>query len=346
MILKTPNFDSLLNIFPIENFEYANQEHLNKLSMLSIQSIVDSKGQLPLLPPFERHPYIEDLIPNKSVKGLMIGTFPPISYMCSLHHLRFLRFKGQEISPPCINYFHGNIGSLWKFTPLDHEFILNHPKYEQPKIIQESLNKSNIVYTDIIKFCQRKINKKGKYDASDLNLSSIIFNEQLIDYIFASPAINRIYFTNASFYNQNKKFINTTKGNLNLDIRDAFTLFIKCLNDNDIKIDIAKCEDHNSWICINEKQHKKSDFALINDIMRTKVTLHIRLTREKTQRIFRICSSVSPAAVNRGAYRNPCITAFGIKNELHGVAAANDFLRNVLSKFFEDKLDELERYNK
>ncbi len=345
MIEVNENFEFLLKKFSIEDFDKSNIVHLERLSNSSIDEIVLNNGVLPDVPPFEKHPYIENLLVVSKITGLMVGTFPPISYLCSQNKIQVLRFKGQEFYRPCMDYFHGNVGSLWRYSPISLDIILNHARSQQPNLLKHELFKKGIVYTDIIKFCQRNLNEKNKYDSRDVNLNAIVFNEEIVDYIFNSVNINRIYFTNAIFYNQSNKLLKSN-GKLNLNLRDSFTLFIKCLNDNKIKIEIATMNEPNFWYCINEGDLKKEQIKNINQIMNNKIVLYLKLTRYGIQRLLQICSSVSPAAVNRGAHKNICIEEFGQINNLNGVQAANEFLRTILNRFFENNLTDLIVYNK
>ena len=83
MINQNPNIDLIKVLYPIPNFDENNLEHLEQLHQDSIQSILNNGGALPIIPPFEKHPYLEPLDVNTTATGLMIGTFPPITYLCS-----------------------------------------------------------------------------------------------------------------------------------------------------------------------------------------------------------------------------------------------------------------------
>jgi hypothetical protein len=165
MILRNSNFESLLTFLELEELNAENTEHLELIHQVSIGKIQTGNGELTQIPPFEKHPYLENIDCTKTT-GLMIGTFPPISYLCDQLNLQNLSFNEKNIKPPIIPYFHGNRASLWSYCPINYEEeIRNYDRACQPQRIKNVLLERKIAYTDIILFCQRKLKlnkKKGQ----------------------------------------------------------------------------------------------------------------------------------------------------------------------------------------
>lgn len=348
MIQFDPIFNNLINQYQINNFDSDDLNCLEQLHNHSIQGIVYNDGILPEIPPLEKHPYITPLDNQATITGLMIGTFPPISYLCSQHNLAHLtNTNGRPINPPDIDYFHGNMNSLWKYSPVDIDGIMNHPREIQPLFIENYLNQCKIVYSDIIKFTQRIIHN-NRYDARDNNLRNIIPNNDIFDFIFSSESINRIYFTNSTFVVGNRNIFNPND-EINLNANDAFSLFIKAALNLGIEVGYQLCNDdgnQNNWIALHENPRNNQERNLINEHLSTKIVLKLRMNRNNVEKTFEVCSCISPAAVNRNAHTNPCCVRYG---ELHdipiGIERAQGLLRTVLNCFFNDQLGELMQYN-
>ena len=344
------NINQLLLNFPIPGFDANNILHWDMLHVSSIMNIAGGLGTLPQIPPLEKHPYLQPFLhplnDNINATGLMIGTFPPITYLCSQLNFADITFNNQTFHAPNIDFFHGNKGSLWKYAPINLNLIQLNPPLLQPGLIANALNEAGIIYSDIVKYTQRKLNKKNKYDASDDNLTSIMPNIDLVHFLFQSDSINRLYFTNASFFVGSTNFFNR-QGLINLKANDAFSLFIKSALDEGYRIEIEDCNNQpNIWIGLDEQPKPANVRTTINNILNTKVLLRLKLTKDKKSKVYEICSCASPAAVNRNVHLNPCCVQFGILNGVQGVNAAVGLLEEVLRRFFDDELMLLAPYNK
>lgn len=343
MIKRHPNIDLLKQQFPIPNFNESNINDWDQLHRLSIRAIANAGGVLPNLPPLERHPYLVNLDPQSEVTGLMIGTFPPITYLCSQYNLVNLTYNKQKFTAPDIDYFHGNYSSLWKYAPIGFNQIRLSNRSQQPLLIKNAIGAAGINYTDIIKYNQRVL-KDNKYNASDKNLNSIIPNTQIFDYLKES-IVDRLYFTNASFFHKSNNLFNP-QGFLNLKENDAFGLFIKTALDLNIKVEY-RLEGKVNWIEINELPKPTKVRKDINSDLRSKVLLNLRLTFPSAKpKNYKICSSVSPAALRRGRVKkNPSVQLFSITNNTPIENTPERLLIETLERFFNNQLGPLARYN-
>ena len=162
-----------------------------KLKIMAVQKrylTEKSKEEIEKFPPFETHPYIGDNnIPNNTHRTLVLGTFPPPSYLHELYpefsDRNLLRGIDIDTTPP-LYYFYGNRGSLWDI--IGQELNINS--------ITRYLNSSNIIFSDIILSTQRKSFTKGR--AADANYINIIPNIPLIDQLINDQnSIENIVFT-------------------------------------------------------------------------------------------------------------------------------------------------------
>jgi len=349
MIHRNHNLQLLIEALGLEDIELVNPYNYELINQLSIQLIADNNGILPTIPPFEKHPYLEE-IDCSITKGLMIGTFPPISYLCDQIGLPNLIFNG-IISPPDLPYFHGNYSSLWKYCPINFNNILQFARNEQPQQIKNALQENRIAYTDIISYCQRELREENgisSYTAEDKQLNNIVLNNSVFSVIFNSPNIDRLYFTNASFFGSNNRnnHLFDRYGNYILDDRDAFRLFLKGANDQGYKIEIARNEDPENWHQINEGPRPNIARRTLNKLLTTKVILRMRLSINGNIKILQLYSAVSPAAVNRGMVRrNNCVIKFREEQNIAEENAPRGLLQRILLSFFENTIDGLINYN-
>lgn len=318
--------------FEIKDFDINNEEHLKLLNEKSITEIKLNKGKLPKIPPFEKHPYLTPLIPNNNISGLMIGTFPPISYLCDLLQLPVLTYNDNKDYPPLIPYFHGNKNSLWKYSPIGFENIKRYYRNDIPNLIEKNLLDKGIIYTDIIKFCQRET-KENNYCADDKSLTNIVINESIYEFLFDNVLINRIYFTNSVFTGDSINIFNK-EGNYNIKNRDAFILFLKGANNLKYKIEIRNQEG--VFVTINEGIRDKRKIRIINDFFKNKVIVELRFTKNQISKEIQICSSCSPASHGKVKY-NKCVLKYK-KNHLM-------LLNEVLNSFFENNMNKLKELN-
>ena len=345
MILENHNYQNLLDQYPIIDFDIENDEHCIELSNLSTLPIIATGGELPNLPPFEKHPYLSDLIPDDLITGIMIGTFPPISYMCDSFNFINLHFGEQTIRPPDFPYFHGNskTTSLWQYCLLNYKCISLKPREERPIIINQILINNGIIYTDMIKYCQRSLSFNNEneiitYSAEDTNLHNIVLNKNVFEYLMSSNNINRIYFTNASFFVTNQNLF-TMYGDYSLSKRDAFQLFLKGAQDNGYKIDFSLPNPVRLWYNINEGPKRRETIHSFNNILSSRVSILLRLSKDKIVKTFNAVSCLSPAAVNRGKVRqNACVQQYMINNDIPIANAPEMLLKDVLYHFFQDSL--------
>lgn len=349
MIHQNNNLQLLSETLGLADIDHVSPHNYELINQLSIQVIADNNGLLPIIPPFEKHPYLEE-IDCTITNGLMIGTFPPISYLCDKLGLPNLRFNG-IISPPDLSYFHGNYSSLWNYCPINFDNILQYNRNEQPLRIKHALQKNNIAYTDIISFCQRALrveNDLSSYTAEDKLLNNIVLNNSVFSAIMSCANLNRLYFTNASFFGSNNRnnHLLDKHGNYILDDRDAFRLFLKGAHDQGYIIEIARNEDPENWYQINEGPRNTLTRRTLNQLLTTKVILRMRLSKSGFSKILQLYSSVSPAAVNRGMVRrNNCVLKFREDQNLAIENAPMELLKRILLSFFENSVDDLINYN-
>lgn len=343
MIKRHQYINLLKGLFPIPNFDENNLADWDQLHLSSILSIVNNGGALPAIPPFEKHPYIVPLDVNTTATGLMIGTFPPITYLCSQYNLANLTYNNQVFTAPDIDYFHGNYSSLWKYAPINFNLIKLSPRAQQPQLIINELSRARILYTDIIEYTQRTLNTKHLYDASDKNLNSIIPNIQIFNFLKKS-SVDKLYFTNASFFHSSNNFFNG-KGLIRLSENDSFGLFVKTAIDLNIKVEYSLWGKEN-WIELNEQPKPLNIRNVIHIDLKAKVVLRLRLSFGEDKKEYSICSAVSPAAVNRGRVRkNPCVQLFSNIFNLPIGNAPSGLLSTTLSCFFNNNLNALAQYN-
>jgi hypothetical protein len=349
MILRDIKLEQLCEILGLDQINVFSSEDQELIHMQSIEHIRMQGGELPAIPPFEKHPYLEEIDCNKTT-GLMIGTFPPISYLCDKLDFPNLTFNG-KISPPDLAYFHGNYSSLWKYCPINFDNIKQFSRAEQPQQIKNILQKSGIAYTDIILFCQRRLREKNgstSYTAEDTLLNNIVLNISIYPKIFKCNNINRLYFTNASFFGSNNRnnHIFDRNGNYIIEGRDAFRLFLKGAHDSGYGIELAKNEEPEIWYNVNEGPRNTIERNLINKLLTTKTILKMRLSIESNSKTFQLYSAVSPAAVNRGKVRqNRCVINFREDLNIEEADGPKRLLEKVLLSFFENSIDGLDKYN-
>jgi len=179
-------------------------------------------------------------------------------------------------------------------------------------------------------------------------LNNIVLNNSVFSLIFSCAQIDRLYFTNASFFGSNNRnnHLFDRHGNYILDDRDAFRLFLKGANDQGYKIEIARNEDPENWYQINEGLRTNIARRALNKLLTTKVILRMRLSIDGHSKILQLYSSVSPAAVNRGMVRkNNCVIKFREYQNIAEENAPRELLQRILLSFFENTIDGLINYN-
>lgn len=353
MILRHENLEKLLEKFPIADFDVENLAHLDLLHQLSVAEIGKNKGKLSNLPPLEKHPYLQQLNVNADLKGLMIGTLPPITYLADKFELPKLSYGSQRfLERPEIPYFHGNRGSFWKFSPFNFDAIINHSiREEKPLMISDNLASYKIAYTDMIQYCQRSfaVKKKetiDKYPADDVCLNNISLNNNVYDFLLNNTSLDRLYFTNSYAFGMGDSFF-TAKGMYQLKKRDAFQLFLKGANLKGITIDIS-LPDNVNWLNINEAQRSRQELKSINELLRAKVVLKMRLTKNNTVKVFDVISSVSPSAIGgtrTTSQLNSCVIKYSDGNNVDIKDSSEGLIRQSLKAFFNGDVKSLIKYN-
>jgi len=173
-------------------------------------------------PFIEWHPYINDSSLNERI--LLLGTFPPPSYLIPKYgwdenpKLKLIKIG----SKPEVDYFYGNMSSLWKILNIDIDGLDNLKKRD--KIIKELKNKG-IGISDIILACQRKHLSNSEKRSSDNNLLNIVPNFDVINKIFDSKKIERIVFTSANWDMQKKGKIDDKKSTMGYFLKSIYQSF-------------------------------------------------------------------------------------------------------------------------
>src|SRR5690606_25911248 len=132
---------------------------------------------------------------------------------------------------PMIPTFHGNKGFLLSYLFGDSIFDFEYREAAKMRVHEEFIRK-RIHYSDIINFCQRQ---DGKYSSRDTSLCNIILNTAVIEQIFSKPKVNTVYFTNSAFFSKaGIRF--TFDRKVNIQNRDAFSLFLRGLQEKNFKV--------------------------------------------------------------------------------------------------------------
>jgi hypothetical protein len=282
---------------------------------------------LPSVPPFEKHPYLPE---NETISKsrVMIGTFPPYCYLRLKLGMETLKNGGRIVPDPFVNTFHGNKGSLWSF--LIGENVFDNPdKNVIINNIESWLSRHDVHYSDIIRYCQRKT-----YSSRDVDLINIHLNEALISEILEKDQVDRIYFTNASFFS-NTGIQLERNGFINVRARDAFSLFVRGLQEHGYNIELSLPKE-NVWrdvvLCRNE----------IHKTWKNKLWIRLRVTSERMTRTYEVVSSLSPAAANRGSLRrNLAVINYGKIRRLPLDEAPRELLKFTLNEFVKGTLQPL-----
>lgn len=324
-----------------------NQLSMQEMYQASIASITTNQGTLHTIAPVEKHPYIQPILSNPEINAVMVGTFPPISYLCDTIALPCLMPPAQDaITPPAIPFFHGNLGSLWQYALPNYSSIMAMARGTAAAAIQQELTARKCVYTDIIQYCQRDISTtdgKIKYTASDDALCNIEPNSQLLSFLATDNQVSRIYFTNSCFFTQTP--ILTGKSLINIKKRDAFALFVKAALDAHYQIELHVPGSHN-WYSLHEGGRSANEIRAINSALSAKVHLQLRLTANGMQKQFDVVSAISPAAVDRGrAWHNPVIVRLAAAQHISLGEAARMLLKQVLSNFFANNIPAITAFN-
>src|SRR5690554_527718 len=138
------------------------------------QVILDNGGHLPAIPPIEIHPYSYNEH-NLGYDKMIIGTFPPISYLLDNNNLaqqlHLINLNNRVITRPLVPFYHGNRGGMWDVLLIGNDFeeIINLPRENRRAELIDELIFRFIRYDDIIYSTKRRITNNG-YNAEDKNL--------------------------------------------------------------------------------------------------------------------------------------------------------------------------------
>jgi hypothetical protein len=184
--------------FPISNGIEYNDADTNKEVFLKIQAIyfhnTDSE-KVKQTPPFEWHPYLE--LSNIDNPNIIIGTFPPSSYLRSQYHnnKEILSVLNKlTIEPtPIMDFFYGNLATFWKILGIE----IGEQQNREDKIanVKNFLNSNRIGITDIVTSCQRENIKSP----SDKDLLNVIINKELILNLTTTNQSKRLIFTSGDW---------------------------------------------------------------------------------------------------------------------------------------------------
>jgi hypothetical protein len=268
-------------------------------------------GILPVNPPFEVHPYLDDF-PLQNFDKYVIGTFPPISYACDKANpglQNLVQPTGGNIARPYVPFFHGNQFSMWNFILNDQELetfenILDANGREQAKtFLINFLTRVEINYSDIIKSAQRKL-VDNKYNAEDKNLWNISINNTLINHLLSNEGARYLLFNTGSTFGNNGLNIHQNRnayglpGQLNVrQETNSFDLFIRGCQEMGLQIDfrISQGIQQFEWTELNG-----ANTITLQHNLKTKIAFEARIRSNAIERVFTIITPFSPAAVNRG----------------------------------------------
>lgn len=325
MLKSHENFSKLLASLNLQMPDVVNTSFLNQVVGRCLER-TQGLSKLPDIPIIERHPYVVDA-EEFNFPTILIGTFPPISYYKDI-------VNGLSGPAPAIPTFHGNRGFLWNY--LIGDFVFEVPdRFEAKRVIHNWLNDNEIHYSDIILYCQRK---NANYSSRDADIFNIALNLPLITATFANKVIKNLYFTNSAFFSKQGMTF-TMDGKVNVDRRDAFSLYLRGLQDNGYTVEL-NLPGTSEWFNII---HCKKQ---IRNLFKGKIMLNARVEMRDQTKELRFISCVSPAAATRGSVRaNPCVQKYA-RASGHGIeTAAAQLLLKVLHCVKTRQYDLLNQYN-
>ena len=315
-------------------------------------NVIGNNAQLPMIPGFEIHPY-KGLLTVTNQEKVIIGTFPPVSYLIDtgnsynpalgLSSLSQPTPPHQIITKPAIPFFHGNVSALWSVLLSANELItlydfLPANREGAKNFLITLLNQIGIYYDDIIHSTQRELGKVDQnvgnlgYTYKDSHLKNISIDNELIIKLLNSIANKYICFTNGSTFGVNglKLYTQRTRlGKVNVKLNDALSLFLRGCQELGLKIEF-QCLPFYEWTPIA---------ALIQPQLSTKLIFEIRITKTVNcikpelqnfnQKEFTVITPFSPAA--HGKIENhPIIINY---REIHGAAPISTILKHIYDNF-------------
>ncbi|MGG7036299.1 MAG: hypothetical protein ACI7YS_14040 [Flavobacterium sp.] len=334
------------------------QEYLNNLPNNNdniAQYVLNNNGQLPLVPPIEIHPYLNDF-PLNNCEKYIIGTFPPISYIYD-HPLLVGNNIGQN-NIPNIPFYHGNLASMWKYLLDENEYdevnhILNNAngREDAKQFLIEFLENNNINYSDIYYSTVR-----NNYNANDNGLKNIKPNYSLIYHILNNDNAKYLNFNSSTIFNTEELgfYLNNIQGNLPGEIKEksnSFSVFLKTLQKLGFGLSLSYQNDE--WIPL-----QFGNIEQINYHFRFKVVFKLRISGknikindeilENLNREFIIVCGPSPsnganmALVGNQIYLNWLQNQ---PNEIHLNNPTIYFRKEIYGHFRNDNWQELQNMN-
>lgn len=176
--------------------------------------------------PYEIHPYIHRYPTEFNIKRkiLLLGTFPPNSYMNNIAALQPFAGNHPHINNiPLVDFYYGNTASLWQFFGLG-------PLVTVPAILN-FLNNQSISISDVALGIQRNL----FISPADSALYNILPNFNLCDFLNNSFSLETVLLTSGSLRNLN---INPA-GHVGMNSPSTTKIFIEIIKHvcrNDIEI--------------------------------------------------------------------------------------------------------------
>lgn len=182
--------------------------------------------------PFEIHPYILREIGSFDLKRkyLVLGTFPPNSYMHNITPVAPIAAANNNIgTPPAVDFFYGNLANFWN--------LIGTPPPLTKINLTIYLAQNDISISDVILGTQRK-----KFSSpADNNLFNIIPNLEISKVFDNSSKVETILFTSGSLRNISF-YVN---GQLNINQVSTLNYFLKILLISNFQIEISGQTDGN-----------------------------------------------------------------------------------------------------
>ena len=345
---------------PANSIQNDNTSFINQV----IANVNGINSQLPINPGFEVHPY-KGLLTYTNQEKLIIGTFPPISYLIdsikTLHpeigltSLSQPTPPNQGISHPTISFFHGNISALWSVLLNPQELttlngFLPANRVGAKNFLIAKMNKLGIYYDDIILSTQRKLgvvdNNIGNlgYTYQDVHLKNISIDNDLITKFLSNNDSKNICFTNGATFGVNGLQLHTQLnrlGKVKVTGNDAFSLFLRGCQELGLNIEL-QCLPFYTWTPISALNQTQLSTKLIFEIRIIKTANCINPELHNfTQKEFTVVTPFSPAAHGNIEY-HPIVNNY---RAINGVASISTVLKDFYGKFRNNQHTLLYPYN-
>jgi hypothetical protein len=305
--------------------------------------ILAHNGQLPPQPMFEKHPY-EYTEFNLGYDKMIIGTFPPISY---IYDNTILAENGiDQEKRPLVPFFHGNRASMWNVLLIGdcfEEILMMDRSLRRNELIDELIYRF-IRYDDIIKFTRRE--KTGdRYTAEDKKLFNITPNFSLVKDVLEKKELDAILFNTSTTFSKNIKINKNNKINIEKDSNiKSFDLFIRTIQDLGYKVEF-RLENSDFEVLLDWIEVSYQNSNLIQSNFSHKIIFKIRISNfAKIVKEFYAVTPFSPAARGR-VDLNPIVSLW-LNNNLQ--KNRFDLLKNIYQSFslfsFEEEYSEYKNF--